>query len=155
MATALQERPKKREKIAIQDWDLNPRQMQFAELYASDKEFFGNGVESYIEAYEPNQSKPNWYKSACSSASRLLSSVKVYQYINHLLEMRGLNDSFIDKQLEFLVTQHADFKSKLGAIHEYNQLRRRTEGGGNKTLVVIIAGESANRYAVQASQEPR
>jgi hypothetical protein len=31
---------------------LNPKQEQFCQLYASDREFFGNGVESYIEVYE-------------------------------------------------------------------------------------------------------
>jgi hypothetical protein len=104
---------------------LNPKQELFCNLYATDREFFGNGVESYIEAYDPDTSKPNWYKSACTSASRLLSNVKVCQKINQLLEEGGLNDHFVDKQLTFLITQHADFRSKLGAIKEYNKLKAR------------------------------
>lgn len=104
---------------------LNPKQEMFCQLYATDKEFFGNGVQSYVEAYEPNQSKPNWYKTACSRASELLSSPKVCERINQLLEEGGMNDQFVDKQLTFLVTQHADFKTKLGAIREYNQLKSR------------------------------
>ena len=105
--------------------DLVPKQEKFCQLYATEAEFFGNGVQSYIEAYEPNQTKPNWYKSACSSASRLLSSVKVIQRINDILKETGLNDAFIDKQLSFLITQHADFTNKLGAIKEYNKLKQR------------------------------
>jgi hypothetical protein len=50
-----------------------------------------------------------------------LRNVKVSERINELLEQGGLNDHFVDKQLSFLIAQHADFKSKLGAIREYNK----------------------------------
>src|SRR3990167_1139197 len=119
--------------------ELNPQQIRFCKFYASDEEFFGNGVQSYIEAYKPKR-VGNWYLSAMASSSRLLRNAKISQFINYLLEMRGLNDGFVDKQLEFLVTQHADFKSKLGAIHEYNQLKRRVDGNSNKTLIINISG---------------
>lgn len=104
---------------------LNPKQEKFCKLYATDAEFFGNGVQAYIEAYEPDQSQKNWYKTACARASQLLSNVKVCERINQLLEEGGLNDQFVDKQLQFLLTQHADFKTKLGAIKEYNKLKAR------------------------------
>lgn len=105
---------------------LNPKQQFFCELYvSSDKEFFGNGVQSYIEAYEPDRTVKNWYKSACASASRLLSNVKVIDEINRLLEINGLNDVAVDKQLSFLITQHSDFGSKIAAIREYNKLKAR------------------------------
>ena len=104
---------------------LNPKQEQFAKLYASDQEFFGNGVQSYVEVYEPDQSKPNWYKTAAAAASRLLTNVKVCERINQLLEEGGLNDQFVDKQLTFMITQHADFGSKMAAIREYNKLKAR------------------------------
>lgn len=107
------------------DKKLNPKHELFCQLYAQDREFFGNGVESYIEVYPPDKSKPNWYRSACSSASRLLCSAKVIERINELLESGGLNDQFVDKQTLFLVTQHADFTNKLGAIREYNKLKQR------------------------------
>lgn len=109
----------------LDDESLNAKQELFCQLYSTDREFFGNGVQTYIEVYEPNQSKPNWYKTACAAASRMLSNVKVAKRINELLEASGLNDMYVDKQLEFLITQHADFKSKLGAIREYNQLKQR------------------------------
>lgn len=105
--------------------ELNPKQELFCKLYASEKEFFGNGVESYIEVYKPDTTKPNWYKTACSSASQLLSNIKVCTRINSLLEEGGLNDQFVDKQLTFLITQHSDFGSKMSAIREYNSVKQR------------------------------
>jgi hypothetical protein len=106
---------------------LNPKQEKFCELYSGDEEFFGNGVQSYIEVYNPDTSKPNWYKTACSRASELLSNPKVFNRINELLEEKGLNDAFVDKQLLFVINQHADFKSKVAAIREYNQLKQRIQ----------------------------
>lgn len=55
----------------------------------------------------------------------MLSSIKVCERIAELLEKQGLNDEYIDKQLLFLITQHADFGNKLGAIREYNKLKQR------------------------------
>lgn len=104
---------------------LNQRQEFFCQLYATETEFFGNGVQSYIEAYAPDQTRPNWYKTACVRASQLLSNVKVINRINAILEETGLNDAHIDKQLSFLISQHADFTNKLGAIKEYNKLKSR------------------------------
>ena len=116
---------------------LNEKQKLFCKLYTSDREFFGNGMQSYMEAYNVPHVK---WKSAATAATRLLKNDKVLQYVNSLLELRGLNDGFVDKQLEFLVTQHADFKSKLGAIREYNQLKKRVsqEGGNIVQLNQII-----------------
>jgi len=66
-----------------------------------------------------------WYKSTVVSASRLLTNVKILERINELLEKEGLNIPFVDKQLKFLITQHADFGTKLGAIREYNKIQKR------------------------------
>ena len=104
---------------------LNPRQERFCQLYASDREFFGNGVQSYIEAYEPDQSKPNWYNTARNRASVLLTNANVLKRIDELFEAGGLNDQYVDKQMEKLITQDADFKAKMSAIKEYNKLKQR------------------------------
>lgn len=104
---------------------LTQKQERFCQLYATDKEFFGNGVQAYIEAYDPDTKQKNWYKTACARASQLLSNVKVCNRINQILEESGFNDVAVDKQLAFLLTQHADLKSKLGAIKEYNKLKQR------------------------------
>ena len=128
-----------KEKIKTgKDFDLNPKQSRFCELYSSAEEFFGNGVQSYIEAYKPKK-VGYWYNSAKSSAFNLLTNTDILLYLDYLLELRGLNDSFVDKQLELLITQNADFKSKLGSIKEYNTLRRRTT---KKELDITTNGES-------------
>lgn len=122
---------------------LTPKQEAFCIFYATDKEFFGNGVQAYIEVYNPNQSKPNWYKTACAASSRLLSNVKVCERINELLEESGFNDIAVDKQLAFLLTQFSDFKTKLGAIKEYNKLKQRiTEKSeiDHKGITVVVEG---------------
>lgn len=108
--------------VEVTEVKLNPKQELFCQLYASDKEFFGNGLQSYMEAYDVEPAK---WKSALASASRLLTNVSVLKRVNELLELNGLNAPYVDKQLEFLVTQHADFKTKLGAIKEFNQLNGR------------------------------
>lgn len=102
----------------------NLQQEKFCQYYVSQG-FFGNGVETYLEVYDIDRSKANWYKTACSAASRLLSNVKVCERINQLLDEAGLNDGFIDKQLLFLITQHDDKGAKLNAIREYNKLKQR------------------------------
>ncbi len=104
---------------------LNLNQEAFCQLYASDREFFGNGVQSYIEAYDIDTSKPGAYNGARSSAHKLLTNTDILARINEILEMEGLNDSFVDKQLTFLVTQNADLSTKARAINEYNKLKSR------------------------------
>lgn len=103
---------------------LTPRQEQFCQLFVS-KEFFGNGVQSYIEAYDINVSKKGAYDGARTDASRLLTKANICNRINELLDEAGLNDNFVDKQLLFMITQNADFSSKIAAIREYNKLKAR------------------------------
>ncbi len=71
--------------MATENNKLNAKQEKFCQIYVSDKEFFGNWVQSYIEVYKPDESKPNWYKSACISASQILSNIKVTRRISELL----------------------------------------------------------------------
>lgn len=105
--------------------ELTPKQEEFCKLYATDREFFGNGVQAYIEAYGVDTNKPNYFKTAAACASRLLTNANILDRINELLELRGLNDAFVDKQLELLITQNADLKVKVSAIKEYNALKAR------------------------------
>lgn len=106
------------------DFNLNERQSKFCELYATSEEFFANGTQSYIEAYKPKQ-VGKWYQTARAGAHENLTKPHILEYINYLLELRGLNDPFVDKQLELLITQNADFGSKMNAIKEYNKLKQR------------------------------
>jgi hypothetical protein len=104
---------------------LTLKEERFCNLYATDREFFGNGVQSYIEAYNPDTKAKNWYQTARKSASDLLTKPHIIDRINELLELDGFNDVNADKQLKFLISQHADFNSKLGALKEYNKLKQR------------------------------
>ncbi len=103
---------------------LNPKQERFCQLYATDKEFFANGVESYIEVYKPKK-LGNWYKTARSSASQLLTNMNILKRIDKLLEMKGLNNSYVDKRLAFWITQTAYPTASLEGIKEYNKLKQR------------------------------
>lgn len=115
--------------------ELNLKQKLFCETYtSSDKELFGNGVQSYIEVYEPDRTKPNWYDIACQSAYQILSNIKVINYINRLLEEGGFNDVNVDKQHAFLIAQHANFPVKMSAIKEYNALKKRID---NKIELIL------------------
>lgn len=105
--------------------DLELRRAKFCELYASDAEFFGNGVQAYIEAYGIDVNKKGAYASARTGAYRLLTNDDVLKRINELLESAVLNDEFVDKQLAFLITQNAELGVKVKAIGEYNKLRAR------------------------------
>ena len=116
---------------------LNTKQEKFCQIYASDREFFGNGTQSYIEAYGI-KSRRGYQKTAQVNASRLLSNAMVSDRINEILEAKGLNDNFVDKQLSFLIAQHADLKLKLGAIREYNRLKQRLTEKIERNLPILI-----------------
>lgn len=103
---------------------LNEKQIRFCITYVS-KDFFANGTESYAEAYGIDLSAPGQYRVACSEASRLLTNVDILNYINELLDLSGLNDQYVDKQLTFVITQNADLGSKVAGIREYNKLKKR------------------------------
>ena len=97
---------------------------EFCNVYVSETEFFGNGVNSYVEVYKPEK-VGNWYKSAQGSASRLLSKAIIIDRINELLQIQGLNDMAVDKQLAFVIAQYSDLTNKVAAIKEYNKLKQR------------------------------
>lgn len=104
---------------------LSPKQLMFCELFASDREFFGNGTESYIEAYDVDLTKKGAYNGARASASRLLTNANILKKINELLDLEGFNDVAVDKQLKFVIAQNADLSSKVAGIREYNKLKSR------------------------------
>ncbi|HEX9059113.1 MAG TPA: terminase small subunit [Clostridia bacterium] len=113
------------EKKEEKEKELTTQQEIFCQLYATDMEFFGNGVQSYIKAYDIDVNKKGAYNGARASASRLLADANILARINKILESGGFNDANIDKQLEFLINQSADLNTKLGAIREYNRLKAR------------------------------
>ena len=105
--------------------ELNEKQKLFCELYATNREFFGNGTQAYIEAYDIDLTKKGAYASARVDASKLLTKSNILKQINELLDLGGLNDQRVDKELLFLIEQHSELGTKLGAIKEYNKLKER------------------------------
>jgi hypothetical protein len=104
---------------------LTLQQELFCKLYASDREFFGNGVQSYIEAYGIDTSKPGAYNVAKAGAYENLTKPYLLKRIDELLELQSLNDQAVDKELAFVIMQKADLSAKTAAIREYNKLRAR------------------------------
>lgn len=104
---------------------LNPQQELFCQYYAGSREFYANGVASYIEAYNINTSIPGAYNSAKSNAYKLLTKDYILDRINEILGDLIMNDEFVDKQLGFLMTQNAELSVKLNALKEYNKLKQR------------------------------
>ena len=121
--------------------NINERQKAFCNLYVS-KEFFGNGVESYAEAYNLDLNTPKGYNTAKVNACKALTNPNILLYINSQLDAAGLNDNFVDKQLLFTITQNADFGSKVAAIREYNKLKARiTENINMKVTGITVKRE--------------
>src|SRR3990167_6962740 len=122
-----------------QERKLTLKQERFCHLYVS-KDFFGDGTGAYLEAYG------DWHKEkyrrvlsekvASASATRMLGLVKIYTRINELLSDAGFNEQNVDKQHLSLINQHADKNVKLGAIREFNRIKKRIEG--NQELVLKI-----------------
>jgi len=122
---------------------LSLRDRKFCRLFTSDREFFGNGVQAYAEAFDKDINKKGQYNVCKTLASRLLTKVYILAYMNELLEGIGLNKAHVDKQLAFLITQNADFGAKLGAIKEFNALRKRITKKFEGTLSLAQAVHEA------------
>lgn len=129
---------------------LNLKQERFCELYATDRQFFGNGVKAYIEAYNIDVSKKNAYAAARASASDLLTNPNILRHIDELLELGPLNEQFVDRQLAFLIEQNADYGTKMQAIKEFNALRQRIT---RKLALIDPRGEILNKYMGEADEQ--
>lgn len=105
---------------------LNPKQELFCQVYCG-RDCFSNGVKAYIEAYGINTTKPGAYNSAKESASALLTNLDILSRIRGILDLSGLNNEFVDRELLFVMTQNADLNAKVQAMKEYNKLNQRIQ----------------------------
>ena len=79
---------------------LSKNEEDFCLFFASDREMFGNGVQSYIEAFnievvnKPDPDDPNQktYKQCQYQAQRLLSNLDILKKIDEIFEGRGSAD---------------------------------------------------------------
>jgi hypothetical protein len=123
---------------------LTLQQEEFCKFYTNsesiDRELFGNGVQCYLAVfggeYQKKHKRPMKYEVAQVLSSRTLSKVIVIDRINSLLEEGGFNDINVDRQHLFLINQHADLKTKMQAIKEYNSVKKRVDN----TLKVKLEG---------------
>lgn len=128
--------------------ELNIKRERFCILYASDKEFFGNGTQAYIEAYNIDVTKKGAYNSARASVSNLLTKTNILKRLDEILEDSGLNIPFVDKQLKLLITQNAFFPSKLGAIKEFNAMK-----GRHKPKVILFGDVKTDEDLKKAKEK--
>lgn len=137
---------------------LNLQQEAFCQLYVNnERELFGNGTQCYLEVYgteyQIKNKKPMSYQVAMVNASNLLRIPKIIARINSLLETGGFNEENVDKQHLFLINQHADLKTKLGAIREFNALKSRIKSKLDLTTngkeIVFMPLELVNKYKLK------
>lgn len=121
---------------------LTPKEEKFCRLYASD-DYFCNGVRAYLEAFK-KKGKPIGYASARARASMLLTNVNILARINQLIDL-VINDVTVDKELGKVITQDADFRSKVQAIKEYNRVKKRVADPGFSVAVLL---ESEHKKAL-------
>lgn len=119
-------RPKKIEtEDILEKYDISHEQEMFCQYFTSPTEYYGSGVQSYAAAYNKDLTNQKEYNTAKACAWALLQNPKIMRRINALIDNAGFNDMNADKQLLFLMNQHSDFSSKLGALKEYNKLKNR------------------------------
>lgn len=120
------EEPQKEPSIdVLEKYGITLAQELFCQYFTSPSEFYGNGTQAYAAAYNLDVNDAKDYGVAKARASALLTSINILTRVDSLLDEKGFNNSNIDKQLLFLITQSADFNAKLGAIKEYNKLKAR------------------------------
>ncbi len=106
---------------------LTTKQIEFAKTYTDPNQQFGNGVHAACKAYDLDINDKLQKARAAVYATNNLKHSTIMTLVDILLDTEGLNDSYVDKQLLFLITQSADLKVKSLAIKEYNALKNRTK----------------------------
>lgn len=140
---------------ALEKYGLTLQQELFCQYYTSPTEFYGNGVHSYLAAYGLDTANISHYNTAKSAACGLLVKPHVLKRIDSLMEEKGFNDQNADKQLLFLMSQHSDFNSKLGAIREYNKIKGRITQKIDHTLNNPVTGIRVIRVDPEDVREAR
>lgn len=148
LVKAAKELEKAAKELEKEEKELNVKRERFCILYASDKEFFGNGTQAYIEAYNIDVTRKGSYNAARVSAHHLLTNPNILKRLDEILEDSGLNIPFVDKQLKLLITQNAFFPSKLGAIREFNSMK-----GRHKPRVILFGNIKTDEELEKAKQK--
>ena len=118
-------------KSELLDTELTDNEKLFAESYYNQSSpTFGNGTQSAIDAYGEDafpykEGNGVNYNLAGVKAYELLRTPKIYTYGDKLLTSQGFNDTSVDTQHSFLISQSADLNIKAKGIDMYNKLKGR------------------------------
>lgn len=137
---------------------LNQKQRAFCRLYALGRDTLGNGTQAYAEAYGYDLNDPTKYRSAKTSAHKLLKQEKINMYIDELLEDQGVDERLVERHMWLLITQNGDLSVKRQAIGDY--LRYRALGSikaQNTSPPMLdsmrIALDSLEQYSIDPEEE--
>lgn len=120
---------------------LNPKQELFCQLYAKNREFFGNATKAYAVAYGIDTEDKDKYRSAKSAAFTLLTNIDIVNRCKELLSV--LTNEEVDQELAYIVRQNYELPSKIAAIREWNKLHTRITdkvdltSGGQKIAQIV------------------
>jgi hypothetical protein len=116
---------------------ITPKEELFCKNFVS-REMYGNGVESYANAYNIDLTDKKKYRVAGVEAHRMLKKPKLYKRINELLDDAGFNDAHVDKRLLHWINQSAEGATSVRAIQEYNKLKQRITEKIEHTISPIV-----------------
>lgn len=102
---------------------LTFKQALFCELFCFDQWCFCNATVAYMKAYGMKESQR---KSAQVNGAKLLSNTIIRKYVNSLIDEHFDNKNF-DRRLTSLAFQNKNLVVSLGAVQEYNKLKKRIE----------------------------
>jgi signal transduction histidine kinase len=109
----------------LKEYQITLEQESFCQHFVSPGEFYGNGTQAYIFAYNIDTSVRGQYNAARANASRLLTLDNINKRINDLIETGGFNTEHMDKRLLHWANQNEDGNSSIRAIQEFNKLKQR------------------------------
>ena len=102
---------------------LTPKQELFCNLFATDRDCFGNGTQAYLKAFS-TEKIPIPYKTAKTQASLLLTNPNLTERIRKLMDV-FISNEVVDAELAAVILQWADISSKVSAVREYNKVKGR------------------------------
>ena len=103
--------------------DLTAKQEFFCQLFAKDRDCFGNGTQAYLKAFSTKRKKPA-YSTARVEAHKLLTNPNIIDRIRELIDV-WISDEVVDKELGMVILQYDNLSAKVAAIREYNKVKGR------------------------------
>lgn len=104
---------------------LDQQQIAFVRAYSSQANVGGPGLAEVAEIYGYDLGTPIGKQRAYRTSAYLLRHEGVCTLLSVVLEVAGFNDSWVDRQLFYVVNQDFDLKAKLMGIELYMKLKQR------------------------------